>query len=28
LSRALFAAFVRAAETWQPRRIDDPVATS
>ena len=28
LSRALFAAFVRASETWQPRRVDDPVATS
>ncbi|MGA2727075.1 MAG: gamma-glutamyl-gamma-aminobutyrate hydrolase family protein [Terracidiphilus sp.] len=28
LSRALFAVFVHAAETWQPRRIDDPVATS
>ncbi len=24
LSRALFAAFVHAAETWQPRRIDAP----
>jgi putative glutamine amidotransferase len=27
LSRALFTAFVHAAETWQPRRIDEPVAT-
>jgi putative glutamine amidotransferase len=27
LSRALFTAFVHAAESWQPRRIDDPVAT-
>jgi putative glutamine amidotransferase len=27
LSRALFTAFVHAAETWQPRRIDNPVAT-
>src|ERR1017187_6202100 len=27
LSRALFTAFVHAAEPWQPRRIDDPVAT-
>jgi putative glutamine amidotransferase len=27
LSRALFEAFVHAAETWQPRHSDDPVAT-
>ena len=27
LSRALFTAFVHAAEIWQPRRIDEPVAT-
>jgi putative glutamine amidotransferase len=27
LSRALFTAFVHAVETWQPRRIDEPVAT-
>jgi len=28
LSRALFAAFVHAAETWQLHRIGEPVATS
>jgi putative glutamine amidotransferase len=28
LSRALFAAFVHAAKTWQPRRINEPAATS
>jgi putative glutamine amidotransferase len=28
LSRALFAAFIRAAETWQPRRIEESVSTT
>ena len=27
-SRALFAAFIRAAETWQPRRIEESVSTT
>jgi putative glutamine amidotransferase len=28
LSRALFAAFIRAAEAWQPRRIEESVSTT
>jgi len=28
LSRALFAAFIRAAETWQPRRIEESVSAT
>jgi putative glutamine amidotransferase len=27
LSRAIFAAFVHAAETWQPRSVDEPSST-